>query len=157
MTISRAALRTEAGPGGTRRVAAGRGRAKHFLPLLFSALPLAAADLVTFTTGAQMTALRAECPAGSAVCVLHLEGGRVELPARAVACIERLPEPEPPPGPPPAVRRAETQRQRDVRQLVTEAACATACRPNSSMPLHGPSPATGRTPSRPKARSASCS
>jgi hypothetical protein len=121
MTISRAATCSEAAGGGLRRSAAARCGWKHFLPILFSALPLPAVDLVTFATGAQMTVLRAECAHGAAVCVLHLEGGRVELPARSVARIESLPEPERP-AEPPAARPTEARQVRDVRQLVTEAA-----------------------------------
>lgn len=105
-----------AAPRGPR----GRAAAKHLLPILIFAPAAAAADLVTFHTGAQMTVLRAECSAGAENCVLHFEGGRVELPASAVARIERLPESEPPPAPaPPPARAAET---RDPRRLVTEAA-----------------------------------
>lgn len=115
-------MRSEAGQGIRRISAAGRAGWKHFLPVLFVLPPLAAADLVTFSTGAQMTAPRAECPAGSAVCVLHLEGGRVELPAPTIARIERLPETDRPPAPPPAGSRAEAQPARDPRQIVTEAA-----------------------------------
>lgn len=102
--------------------APGRARWKHFLPVLFALPPLAAADLVTFHTGAQMTVLRAECPADTELCTLHFDAGRVELPASAITRIERLPEPDRPPVPPPAGSRAEAQQARDPRQLVTEAA-----------------------------------
>lgn len=103
------------------RRARGRAAAKHLLPILIFA-PAAAADLVTFHTGAQMTALRAECPAGSDRCVLHFEGGRVELPAPAVARIERLPEPEPAAAPASAPPPARAPEAADPRRLVTEAA-----------------------------------
>ncbi|MCS7042021.1 MAG: lytic transglycosylase domain-containing protein [Bryobacteraceae bacterium] len=95
---------------------------KHFLAFLLLPLPLAAADLVTFSTGAQMTALRAECPAGSSRCVLHLEGGRVEVPASAIAGVERLPEPERASQPQPAEPHPPARPAKDPRQLVTEAA-----------------------------------
>lgn len=100
----------------------GRTLWKHFLPVLFVLPPLAAADLVTFHTGAQMTVLRAECPADAGLCTLHFDAGRVELPASAILRIEPLPEPDRPPAQPPADPRAEAQQARDPRQLVTEAA-----------------------------------
>ncbi|MGQ9918627.1 MAG: lytic transglycosylase domain-containing protein [Bryobacteraceae bacterium] len=89
---------------------------KHLLGLLFCLLPLYAADLVTLSTGAQLTAARAECRWQT--CTLHMDGVRIELPASAVAAVERLPEPEraapPPQAPPPA--------EPDPRALVTDAA-----------------------------------
>ncbi|MEJ5370236.1 MAG: lytic transglycosylase domain-containing protein [Bryobacteraceae bacterium] len=90
---------------------------KHFAALLFC-LPLPAADLVTLASGAQISADRAECRAGA--CTLHIDGGRIELPASAIAAIEKLPEPErpAPPPPPPAPQPSES----DPRTLVTEAA-----------------------------------
>jgi len=95
---------------------------KRILLILFCAMPAPAADLVTLRSGAQMTAGRAECPAQSGVCVLHIAGGRVELPRAAVERIEPLPEPErsgPAPLPPPV---AAGQRAEDPRALITEAA-----------------------------------
>ncbi len=90
---------------------------KHFVSLLFC-LPLPAADLVTLASGAQISAERAECRA--AACTLHIEGGRIELPASAIASIEPLPEPErPAPPPPPAAAHPV---EPDPRALVTEAA-----------------------------------
>lgn len=93
---------------------------KHLWLFVFCAFPLAAADLVTLRTGAHMTVARAECAGAGASCVLHLDGGRIELPASAIESIERLPEPErvpEPPAPAPAAQRPE-----DPRAMVTEAA-----------------------------------
>jgi soluble lytic murein transglycosylase-like protein len=90
---------------------------KHFTPLLLC-FPLSAADLVTLTSGARISADRAECR--PSFCTLHLYGGRIELPASAIASIEPLPEPErPAPPPPPA---APQNAEPDPRALVTEAA-----------------------------------
>lgn len=91
-------------------------RLKHLLGLLFCLFHASAADLVTLSTGAHLTAARAECRTGT--CTLHMNGGRIELPASAVAAIEPLPEPEraapPPQAPPPA--------EPNPRVLVTQAA-----------------------------------
>lgn len=97
------------------------GAWKHFLPFLFLSVCARGAVLVTFTTGAQMTALRAECPRGQARCVLYFEGGRIELPASFIAGIEPLPAPEEPRPAAPADRPPQ-EAQRDPRELVTEAA-----------------------------------
>jgi len=99
------------------------GVSKHFLPLLFLAVSARGAVLVTFTTGAQMSALRAECLHGEARCVLYFEGGRIELPASSIAGIEPLPAPEEPRPAAPAAPPPQPQRaQNDPRELVTAAA-----------------------------------
>ncbi|GIU76006.1 MAG: hypothetical protein KatS3mg004_3093 [Bryobacteraceae bacterium] len=97
------------------------GVSKHFLPLLFLAVSARGAVLVTFTTGAQMSALQAECLHGEARCVLYFEGGRIELPASSIAGIESLPAPEEPREAAPAAPPPQKAR-RDPRELVTEAA-----------------------------------
>ncbi len=94
---------------------------KQALAFLFCLLPAAAADLVTLRTGAQIAAARAECPAGGAACILHLDGGRIELPAAAVERIDPLPAAAPQ-AEPPAPAREAAEPTKDPRELVTEAA-----------------------------------
>lgn len=94
---------------------------KHLWFVAFWALPVHAADLVTLSTGAQMTVQRAECGGAAAACVLHVDGGRIELPASAIERIERLPEPVRAPEPQAAAQAPERQPE-DPRTLVTEAA-----------------------------------
>lgn len=97
-------------------------RFKHFVLLVVCAFPLQAADLVTLRTGAQMTVERAECGEAGQACVLHLGGGRIEMPASAIERIERLPEPERPAEAPAAAPAPAAGRTEDPRALVTEAA-----------------------------------
>lgn len=95
---------------------------KHFWLLAFLLFPLPAADLVTLSTGAQMTVTRAECRGSEAACVLYVDGGRIEMPASAVERIERLPEPVRESGPPAARVPEPAKPAEDPRALVTEAA-----------------------------------
>lgn len=99
-------------------------RFKHFALLVFWGFPLSAADVVTLRTGAQMTVDRAECGGAGQACILHLAGGRIEMPASAVERVERLPEPERPAEAPAAAATPEpaARRPEDPRALVTEAA-----------------------------------
>lgn len=71
-----------------------------------------------------MTAVHAECPSSGHICVLQLQGGRVEVPAASVRQIERLPEPSAPPAPQSTASQRTEERQPgpDPRALVTEAA-----------------------------------
>lgn len=94
---------------------------KRFVLFTFC-LAAPAADLVTLRTGAQMTVARADCAASSGVCALHLDGGRIELPASAIERIERLPEPERPPEAPAPPAPPAAKQPEDPRALVTEAA-----------------------------------
>lgn len=95
---------------------------KHFVLFVFCAFPLHAADVVTLRTGAQMTVERAECGGAGEACVLHLGGGRIEMPASAIERIERLPEPERPAEAPAAAPAPAGRRTEDPLALVTEAA-----------------------------------
>lgn len=95
---------------------------KHLWLLAFGLFPLEAADVVTLSTGAQMTVARAECGGAGAACVLHVDGGRIEMPASAIERIERLPEPaREMEAPAPAVPQPEKPPE-DPRALVTAAA-----------------------------------
>lgn len=95
---------------------------KHLLAFAFWLPPLPAADLVTLRTGAQMTVARAECAGAGAACVLHVDGGRIEMPASAVERIERLPEPPREAQQPAPARLKPAAPPEDPRALVTEAA-----------------------------------
>lgn len=95
-------------------------RFKQIFSFLFCLLPLPAADVVTLRTGAQMTAARTEC--GEAVCVLHVDGGRIEMPVAAIERIEPAPEPERADPPKPAPQPRIVEPSADPRALVTEAA-----------------------------------
>lgn len=123
MTRSRRSPGLGAGAGRrARRDGPARFCLKQIVCFLILAAAAAAAELVTLRTGAQMTVARAECAAEGGVCALHLDGGRIELPASAIERIERLPGAEgrsepAAPAPPEAAREPE-----DPRALVTEAA-----------------------------------
>lgn len=100
----------------------GAFRFKHFWFFLLWLSPLPAADLVTLRTGAQMRVERADCPAAGQMCALHVDGGRIELPASAIERVERLPEPERPAEPRAAAAQPAQRQPEDPRMLVTEAA-----------------------------------
>lgn len=117
MTSSR--QRTAGGPAALRH-GARRFRLKRFFVILFCWLPLPAAEVVTLRTGAQMMAARTEC--GEAVCVLHVDGGRIELPVSAIERIDPAPEPERAAPPRPAPQPRIVEPTADPRALVTEAA-----------------------------------
>lgn len=95
---------------------------KHFALLLYWVLPLSAADVVTLRTGAQMAVDRAECGEAGPACILHLGGGRIEMPASAIERIERLPEAARPAEAPAAAPAPAARRTEDPRAVVTEAA-----------------------------------
>lgn len=108
--------------GAARPHRSGHSCFKHLWLLAFLVFPVHAGDLVTLSTGAQMTVARAECRGGGGACVLHVDGGRIEMPASSVERIERLPEPPRAAEPPPAVKAKPAEPPGDPRTLVTEAA-----------------------------------
>lgn len=117
--MTRSRRRTACGPRG-ERANCRPFRFKQFLCVLFCAFPLPAAEVVTLRTGAQMMAARTEC--GDAVCVLYMDGGRIELPAAAVERIEQAPDLERAAPPQAAAQPQVIQPPADARALVTEAA-----------------------------------
>lgn len=91
----------------------------RFLSIFALALPLFAADTAVLHSGQRLPADRIERDADRYI--LHIGGGRIELPAADVASIESSPDPEPPPSPEPAPTPPPA-RPLNPRELVTAAA-----------------------------------
>jgi hypothetical protein len=118
VSLARRAFRREGAP---HRIA--RACLKQALAFLVLSAWMPGADLVWLRTGAHLAAARAECAAGGGVCVLHLDGGRIELPASAIEKIEPLPAaPREPAQEGPALPAPSPAAPADPRELVTEAA-----------------------------------